>query len=328
MRIGSDCRVVVTGSAGVIGRELLRRLAERRATILSVDREALPESERHLPGVTHLRQDLADAPIDGLREFRAQVVFHLAAAFERSKESPGFWQENWHDNLIVSHRIAEICADVGVKTVVFASSYLIYSPSLYTFQSARAAAPRLREDAAVAPRNLCGAAKFYTEHEIQFVDEYLNPHMRPVYARIYRVFGRGSCDVVSRWVRCSLENEPIVLYNRENYFDYIFAGDVAEGLLRLAECDEARGVVNLGTGCARGVHEVLKAIVGHVPGIRQRVTDEGSPEPFEASCADVSKLRKLLDWTPETSLEDGISLVYEYERSRSRGEGDDQVLPS
>ena len=48
-----------------------------------------------------------------------------------------------------------------------------------------------------------------------------------------------------------------------------------------------------------------------------RVRDLGRTEPYEASAADVSRLRELLAWTPPTDLARGIRQIVEYERGRS-----------
>jgi carbamoyl-phosphate synthase large subunit len=141
--------------------------------------------------------------------------------------------------------------------------------------------------------------------------------LRSVFARIYRVYGRGSRDVISRWVRAALRGEELRVYNPENRFDYIFAGDVAEGLLRLGLAPEARGVVNLGSGNARCVREVTETLQKLLPDSQSKVLHSGSTAPFEASCADLARLRQLLRWRPGITLESGMRLICDYERQRA-----------
>ena len=234
-----------------------------------------------------------------LQEFRPQVVFHLAAGFERSKESPEFWSANWHDNVLLSHRIVHLLKDsqeVGV--FVFASSYLVYAPSLYLSPRVRERVVPLHEDSPISPRNLCGAAKYYTERELACVKELFDLPLRTVLARIFRVYGRGSRDVISRWVRAGIQGETIDLYNKESQFDFVFAGDVAEGLLRLAETPEAAGAVNLGSGSSRSIEELVGIIGGQISGTALKIRDAGQVEELEGSCADVTKLRALTGWVP------------------------------
>ncbi len=311
----SGTRVLVTGSSGVIGSELLERLIRRGAQVLSVDR--YPSQLAGRAGAIHLQRDMTAAPLYELFDFKPRVIFHLAAAFERSRESREFWRVNWHDNVVLSHSLLDIVRELhSLETFVFASSYLIYDPSLY-LSSTPPEEPRLLGEAdPAAPRNITGASKLYTEQEVNFIKELWNPSLRVVNARIYRVYGRGSEDVISRWVRSALSGEEIRLYNRENAFDFVFAADVAEGLARLAESERAEGIVNLGSGNARRVKDILSILGRMVPELAPRIRDLGVTEEFEASCANIDRLRQLTRWLPPTTLEEGIDKILRFERER------------
>jgi nucleoside-diphosphate-sugar epimerase len=307
-------RVLVTGSAGVIGQELLRRLVTLGADVLSADR--YPLTTEFSGVVTHLQRDLANSPLFEVHDFQPEIIFHLAAAFERSKESPEFWRNNWHNNMLLSHNLIDLAKDVpALETFIFASSYLIYSPSLYYFSTMPTEVRRLVETDPVGPRNITGAAKYYTEHELEFFKEYCRPSLRTVNARIYRVYGCGSMDVISRWIRDGLAGRKISLYNKENQFDYIYAGDVAEGLLRLGENSLAEGIYNLGSGTTQTVQNVVAALREHFPSLE--VEDKGTLGMFEGSCADTTKFQQVTGWVPATTITQGIGLVVDYERSLS-----------
>lgn len=304
-------RVLVTGGAGVIAGELLDLLAQTDARVLSVDRRPLA---RPLPAsIDHVVADLADVDLRDVRDFDPTVILHLAATFERSVESAEFWEQNWSDNVLVTHRLAELAASSGhVRSFVFASSYLIYGTGQYLFPEPKAEAVDLSEDALVGPRNLCGAAKYYGEMELAFARDVLGGGFRSVSARIFRVYGRGSRDIVSRWVRAAVRGEPIEVYQPENRFDYVFSGDVAEGLLRLVTEPRASGIVNLGSGQDRSVAEVIATIEDATGNTFER-RDVRVEAPFEASRADLTTLRDRLGWSPTTSLEDGVRRLVEHE---------------
>ncbi|HEY4633346.1 MAG TPA: NAD-dependent epimerase/dehydratase family protein, partial [Candidatus Limnocylindrales bacterium] len=176
----------------------------------------------------------------------------------------------------------------------------------------------LGEDAEIAPRNLCGAAKLYGEAELEFARGVMHGWARTVSARIFRVYGRGSRDIVSRWVRAALRGESIEVFNPENRFDYVYSGDVAEGLLRMAIEPEAIGPINLATGHTRTVGDVIAAIET-ATGTSLRTTFVPSDEPFEASRADVTRLRESLGWSPGTRLEDGVARLVAHERENLHG---------
>jgi nucleoside-diphosphate-sugar epimerase len=309
-------RVLVTGGAGVIGRETLIRLSALGAVVLSVDR--LPLVGRVPDGVDHLVADLAFANLGPIERFRPRHVVHLAATFERSIESPEFWEQNWNDNVIVTHRLAESATRMGgLESFVFASSYLVYDPAQYSFADIPAAPTALAEDARLRPRNLCGAAKLYGEAELLFARDVQRAGFRSVFARIFRVYGRGSRDVVSRWVRAALAGERIDVYHAENRFDYVYSGDVAEGLIRMAATPGASGPINLATGKARPVSAVIETIQKATRRDLD-VNPQTADEPFEASAADTRRLTAVLGWSPPIALEDGVRQLVAFERTGFR----------
>lgn len=307
-------RVLVTGGAGVIGRELVRRLTEKEAQVLVVDR-VRPES--HTPSVRFQQCDLASDDLRAILQEPPTVVFHLAASFERTEEPTEFWEPNYRDNVVASHRLLEaVAGGSSVRCFVFASSYLVYDPATYLIGEG-SVKPGLQpvalsEKSPIRPRNLCGVAKLLTEYEGEFLAS-RRAIGRLVNARIFRVYGLGSRDVVSRWVRAVLRGETLSVYREQNCFDFIYAGDVAEALIRLAESEEATGVVNVGSGVSRKIAEVLSILGQWFPISIQSVD---LPSPIEMSCADISKLRSLTDWVPPTRLEDGIRHLVEYEQAR------------
>lgn len=303
-------RVLVTGGSGVIGRELLHLLSAEGATVLSIDRRPPPEEVP--PDVEHRQMDLARDDLAPVLQSEPQAVFHLAAAFERARESREFWPVNWGDNVVGSHRLLNGALSLpGLEVFVFASSYLVYDSGQYLGTAPPSTASRLDEASRLRPRNLCGAAKLYTEEELAFAAE---GGFRAVSARIFRVYGRGSRDVISRWVRAGLRGDSLEVYHPENRFDYIYAGDVAEGLLRLGAAHDARGPVNLGTGRARRVSDVLAVLRETLPAEQLPRREVEVEEPYEASEADIGRLKALTRWEPATSLEEGIRLVVDHER--------------
>jgi carbamoyl-phosphate synthase large subunit len=310
-------RVFVSGGAGVIGMELIPKLCALGATVFVGDLKPRPAA--FPPGVLYRQGDLNTMTAKEFEAFAPDLFIHLAATFERSTESYEFWHDNFRHNVLLSHHLMTLAKDSpALKRVVFASSYLIYLPALYQFPAAREAAVSLRETDPVSPRNLTGMAKLAHEIELGFLETFRSSQFSSVCARIFRGYGRGSRDVISRWVRSLLEGEPVTLYRPEGLFDYVFAADTAEGLLRLAQAP-CTGIVNLGTGRARRVSEVVDVLRRHFPAIQ--ITTRESDIPFEASQADTTLLESVTGWKPEHTLESAIPLIVEHERAKRSGQG-------
>ena len=308
-------KIIVTGGAGVIGRELVKKLLEKGAIIRCFDIAPKPQFlERK---VEYCQRDLTTLNPVEFTTFNPDIIMHLAATFERTEETPEFWEDNFRNNIILSHNIIDAAKKcVNLEKFIFASSYLIYSPNLYLFSKPAINPRKLKETDLVNPRNLVGAAKYYTEKELEFINKMFGNFIS-ISARIYRVYGFGSRDVISRWVRMALNGDELIVFQKENMFDYIFAEDVAEGLIKMAENVNRDEIINLGTGTVRRIEDVIKILRDQIPNIKVKEIEK--EELFEASCADISKLIKLIGWQPKTVLEEGIRKIVDYEKRNLEG---------
>jgi carbamoyl-phosphate synthase large subunit len=308
-------RVFVSGGAGVIGLEMIPRLVARGTSVLIGDLKPRP------PGYgasVHYRQgDLNSLSRGELEAFAPDTFIHLAATFERSTESYAFWEENFWHNVRLSHHLMTLAKDLpSLQRVVFASSYLIYDPALSQFAAPRAQAVSLKESDPILPRNLTGMAKLAHEIELRFLEGFRGTAFTSVCARIFRGYGCNSRDVISRWIRALLAGEAIQVFRPEGIFDYVYAADSAEGLIRLAQSQVA-GIINLGAGRGRRVQEVVDILRSHFPDMRAE--EVASEIAFEASQADISAYRAAVGWSPEYDLERAIPEIIAFEKVRVAG---------
>lgn len=287
-------RILVTGDCGVIGRELVKILLEAKHEVYGMDKLA-PSIMDRTGNYTRLQRDLSiDSLTDEIEAISPAVVFHLAASFERTQETPEAIDHIWENDTVASHRLLNaVMTCIGLKKIVFASSYLIYQLNSY----------------GIDPRNLCGVSKLYTERELEFLCTKLRPDVSYVNARIFRVYGCGGKEIISRWCRAKVRGEHSFLFNPENRFDFIHARDVARGLFELG-FSEANGIVQLGTGISTSISEIVDMI---------RVTPERieDDKQTENSVADISRLKQLTGWTPTITVSQGIKEVLAYEAART-----------
>ncbi len=303
-------RVFVSGGAGVIGNELVSKLYNFGATVFVGDLEKRPKSWSDK--IRYRQGDLNYIAQEELLDFNPEYFFHLAATFERSTETYDFWQENYHHNVRLSNHLMNCLKDsTDLKKVIFASSYLIYDPKLYNFTQSQQNAVRLKETDPIYPRNLCGAAKLMHEIELRFLDEFKAEKCEFVSARIFRSYGKNSQDIISRWIRLLLQNKELNVYRLEGIFDYIYAGEVAQGLLRLAG-DSIKGVFNLGNDNARRVKDVLDVLKKYFP--KMKTIHVASDISYEASQANMEFFEKAIGWKPARQLEDVIPEIIKHEK--------------
>jgi len=306
-------RVFVSGGAGVIGLEVIPRLVARGASVFVGDLKPRPKS---FPAEVHYRQgDLNSLTQQEIEHCAPNIFIHLAATFERSTETYSFWEENYWHNIRLSHHLMTIIKDLpSLKRVVFASSYLIYDPELYQFDSPQVTPVSLKETDRVLPRNLTGMAKLAHEIELQFFNQFKSTSFTSVCSRIFRGYGKNSRDVISRWIRDLLAGKAIKVYRPEGLFDYIYAADSAEGLVRLANNNTITGIINLGTGRSRRVSDIINILRVYFPSME--VIEESSDIPFEASQADMTAYYAGIGWKPKLQLEETIPTIIAYEKEK------------
>lgn len=292
--------VLVTGGAGVIGRILVRLLVAGGHQVTSVDRQR-PQFEH--PNVTNWILDL--------REFEFarthfDVILHLAASFERTEESPEYVAKCIDDNIEATTHLAKqvLRQSRGDRPscLVFASSYLVYDACLY-FSRTKA---KIKEGSWLRPRNLCGAVKLMSEELLSRL-----PIESVVSARIFRVYGGGGNEVISRWVRAALKNEIISLYDGLGEFDYIHAEDVARSLVHLASL-KMPGVFNVGSGCAESIGDIAYFIGSKTGAV---VINGGTGRSVERSEANISRIVET-GWEPRISIFAGLERTINEERER------------
>jgi UDP-glucose 4-epimerase len=278
-------RILVTGSSGRIGGYLVKILCDHE--LLLIDKKT--------------GFDLSQAPMDKLIEFNPEIIFHLAASFERTDETPQFLKINYADNILASVRLNQVLPKMkALKKFIFASSYLLYDRSLYMSEIPGSCIIKsLSENDIVSPRNLCGAAKNYIEEELNFISR--NYNLNVVHARIFRVYGENGQEFISRCAQWKEMGLPVDLWRPGNRFDYIHAQDVAEALKHLAFTD-SNGVYNVATGETHSIREVVENI-----GCKTREV-LAPDELYENSCGNIDKIRAL-GWTPKISFDEGIRRV-------------------
>ncbi|MBR12907.1 MAG: hypothetical protein CL442_07165 [Acidimicrobiaceae bacterium] len=111
-------RVVVTGSAGAVGRRTCARLAELGHEVVGLDRRpgVIPA-----PGVVLRVVDLAVADLRAELE-GADVVVHMAAGVTAGDVGT----DTGHDRLAVVERLLSAADSVGVRHLVIRSSAMVY----------------------------------------------------------------------------------------------------------------------------------------------------------------------------------------------------------
>ena len=101
--------------------------------------------------------------------------------------------------------------------------------------------------------------------------------------------------------------------------DFVYAGDVAEGILRAAETYDEPALVNLSSSVETSIHDLVETI-REAAGFRGEIAwDTSRPDGQARRGFDVSKAKRDLGWEARTSLAEGIRRTVEwYRENRDR----------
>lgn len=310
-------KFVVTGGAGFIGSHLAESLLNSGFPVTVIDnlstgrKENLDGwSERAGPRFQALFIDINDT--DGLRGAFADAscIFHLAAipSVARSVENPAATQMA---NINGTLSVLTAARDAGVKRVVAASSSSVYGddPNLPKKEE--------RTGRCLSPYAL---SKFVTEEYCRLF--YRLYGLETVVLRYFNVFGPRQdpnshyAAVIPRFTtRLLTGSHPVVYGDGEQTRDFTYVSNVVEANLKAATQPAAAGeVFNIGCGGRTSLNELIAKLEG--------IIGSGLTPQYEAprkgdvrdSLADIAKARRLLGYSPGTSLEDGLRKVVDHYR--------------
>lgn len=116
--------VLVTGSAGFIGKSLIAELARANTNseIIALDMREVVAHER-LPNVTYLTGDVRDPALRDLFQVRRpQTVVHLASVVAVGGDP----QRDWEIDVLGTKNVLQCCVDAGVEHLIVTSSGAAY----------------------------------------------------------------------------------------------------------------------------------------------------------------------------------------------------------
>lgn len=279
-----DC--VVTGTNGMLGRALLPLLGETGlSSFIIADRKRL---------------DLLDA--DALEQLpEAGTVIHLAAL-----SGPDLaWKdpERVIDNNVRSTlNLLGWCRRHGVKRFVFASSYLYGSPQYLPVDEAHP----------IQPANAYAASKALCE---QLGQEYTRWGLSFVALRFFNLIGpgQGSAFLIPTIINQLKSSHELRLFSSRPKRDYVDTLDAANAILKAVTIptESPFQAINIGSGQAIAVPDIVESLMTisgkHVP---VHYSEDMRPNEVLEVVADISRARRILQWSPRIGLEESLSRVW------------------
>jgi nucleoside-diphosphate-sugar epimerase len=307
-------RALVTGAGGFIGHHLVQDLVMRGYWVRGVDLKR-PEYEpttAHDFVVGDLRMwDVALAACDGVDE-----VYALAADMGGMGFISAHHAQILHNNSLINLHTLEAARQCGVSRYLYTSSACVYPEYR---QNETDIAPLREEEAYPAqPQDAYGWEKLMTERLCTHYREDYGLQTRIV--RFHNIFGplgswtggreKAPAALCRKIATAKLTGNPDVEIwgDGEQTRSFCYIADCLEGLRRLMASGYVQPL-NLGQDRMVTINQLADIIAG-IAGIAINKVHIPGPQGVRGRNSDNSRLRRVLDWEPAVSLEDGLAQTY------------------
>jgi len=311
--------VLVTGGAGFIGSHLAERLTslghyvrvlDALTDTYSPELKALNVQHLRKCGATFLKLDLAT---DDLREAVSNVefIFHLAGQPGISAALP--LEVFAHNNILATSRLLDSVR--GSRTL--RGFINISTSSVYGIDASG------DETTAPAPASSYGMSKLAAEQMV--LARSRDEGLPACSLRLFSVYGPRERPekLYSRLIGCLIEDREFPLFDgsAEHIRSYTYVDDIVDGMIAVMnQFDRCNGeIFNLGTEEAVTTAQAIRVAESLVGGHARIATQPKRLGEQLRTCANIGKARRVLDYSPRISLEDGLAQQIAWYRTQILG---------
>jgi UDP-glucose 4-epimerase len=309
-------RVVVTGGAGFVGSNTVKRLLQSGASVVVLDdfytgaEDNLPSSAANLEVI---RGSVTDFDLVQTVIKHDDVVIHEAARnIIVSTRNP---REDYEVNIGGTLNVLLAAREIGVRRVVYTSSASVYGNPRYL---------PINEDDATNMLSPYSVSKFAGENYCRaFYESY---GLSTAVVRYSNVYGPGQrpdnpyCGVVSKFFEAASAGEPPRIHgDGEQTRDFTFVDDAVEATLLAAFTAKADGqVYNVGTGRETTINQLARIIIEITQAkVEPSYVDRRDIDNIRRRVVNIEKIRRELRWVPSVTVEQGLRRTCDWMRIHS-----------
>ena len=315
-------KILVTGCAGFIGSHLCEKLVAEGHEVIGIDNfddfyskefkskniESLNQSPNFVLRLIDIR---LKEELDSIRE-EFELVIHLAAkaGVRPSIEKPENYIET---NITGTQNILDLMLKRKVNKIVFASSSSIYGDNTVSPYSENAVV-----DFPISPyaftKKSCELL-LYTYFHLYKINSVL--------LRFFTVYGpRQRPDLaINKFFTAIEQDKPIFVFgDGSTARDYTFIADIIKGIMSSIDLIKKESavyeIINLGNNRPTKLLSLIQKIEEVVGKKADLSFKEMQPGDVIMTCADTTKAGQLLNYSPETTLDNGLQLYYQWRQSQ------------
>jgi UDP-glucose 4-epimerase len=312
----SEARFLVTGGAGFVGSAIVDQLLDAGAAEVRVLDNFVRGTWGNLSAALEtgrtnvIEGDIRDIPLVDRACEGVDYVFHEAAL--RITQCADVPREAVEVLIGGTLNVLESAVRHGIKKIVAASSASVYGEPSYL---------PIDERHPFNNRTMYGAGKIAGE---QLLRAYFTASGLPYVAfRYFNVYGPRMdtvgvyTEVMIRWLDAIEANQPPLIFGTgEQSMDFVYVGDVARANLLALESDVTDEVFNVGTGVQTSLKELCDLILKlDNSSLKPEYREARKVGNVQARRAAVEKAKKMLGFSSEVTLEQGLRELTQWKRA-------------
>ena len=282
-------RILVTGSSGFVGKNLVEELKRQDADVLTL-------TDHDGRRIDIRDQQRVEAIINKIRNIDIDIVYHLAAitSVPFSFENPG---ETYDVNVLGTLNILELCRSCNADKIVFASSYVYGQPQYLPID----------EKHPLQPTNPYARSKILGEELCRAYNTDFG--VKCIILRPFNIYGVGqSKNFLIPSIIAQLRYGKIELKDPEPKRDFIYISDVIDAYIKAGEFNGDFDVFNIGYGKSYSVKEIVdKIIYLYGKDVKVKYSGERRKNEIMDTIADIKKAKEKLGWKPSVEIDNGLS---------------------
>ena len=311
--------LLVTGGAGFIGSHVVERLVDRgcRVTVIDDFNDFYDPSVKRrniatvAPRIRIVEADICNVAAlrDVFKRGRFDTIVHLAAraGVRPSLAHPRLYIEV---NVVGTQNLLELACEFGVRKFIFGSSSSVYGVNQKV--------PFTETDPIFNPISPYAATKLAAE---ALCHVYHHLYRRDtVCLRFFTVYGpRQRPDLaIHRFTSAIVHGKTVEMYgDGTTRRDYTHIEDILQGVLACLDREFGFEIINLGESRTVELRELVR-LIEKATGKKAQIRPlPAQPGDVPITYADISKAKRLLKYSPEVAIEDGIKGFVDWFRKQT-----------
>jgi GDP-D-mannose 3',5'-epimerase len=311
-------KILICGAGGFIGGHLTKKLIEEGHDLYCADIKPLEFWFQTFDKSKNFSLDLKD--FDNCKKVTTNIdyVFNMAC----NMGGMGFIENNKADcmlSVLINTNLLRACVSNKVKRYFFSSSACVYNAE----KQKESFVPNLKEEDAypAEPEDGYGWEKLFSERMCRhFTEDYGLETRVARYHNVYGPFGTfdggrekapaAICRKIINAKHKKLENID-VWGDGEQTRSFLYIDDCVEGTLKLFHSNIDK-VLNIGSDEQVSINQLIK-IVEKISSYNVNKNYQlDKPKGVRGRSSDNTNIKKLLNWEPRLSLQEGMNFTYNW----------------